>query len=84
MRDLLCDLATGTRMAEILLTLGHTYAVRKSRRLASEYVPAHFRSLEGMRSTLGLLQHHDAVTGTARREVTADYLSRYGHRQGAR
>nr|KAF6399330.1 mannosidase alpha class 2A member 2 [Molossus molossus] len=59
------------RGAEILYSL----AVAHSRRsgLASQYPLSNFALLTEARRTLGLFQHHDAITGTAKEAVVVDY-----------
>lgn len=59
------------RGAEILYSLATAHARRSG--LASQYPLSDFALLTEARRTLGLFQHHDAITGTAKEAVVADY-----------
>uniref|UniRef100_A0A7N5KJJ0 mannosyl-oligosaccharide 1,3-1,6-alpha-mannosidase n=1 Tax=Ailuropoda melanoleuca TaxID=9646 RepID=A0A7N5KJJ0_AILME len=59
------------RGAEILYSLAVAHARRSG--LASQYPLSNFALLTEARRTLGLFQHHDAITGTAKEAVVADY-----------
>ncbi|KAF5927300.1 hypothetical protein HPG69_017777 [Diceros bicornis minor] len=59
------------RGAEILYSLAVTHARRSG--LASQYPLSNFALLTEARRTLGLFQHHDAITGTAKEAVVVDY-----------
>lgn len=64
------------RGAEILYSLAVAHARRSG--LASRYPLSNFALLTEARRTLGLFQHHDAITGTAKETVVADYGVRWG------
>ncbi|XP_064336664.1 alpha-mannosidase 2x isoform X3 [Camelus dromedarius] len=59
------------RGAEILYSLAVAHARRSG--LASQYPLSNFALLTEARRTLGLFQHHDAITGTAKEAVVVDY-----------
>ncbi|KAG8516346.1 Alpha-mannosidase 2x [Galemys pyrenaicus] len=59
------------RGAEILYSLAAAHARRAGR--ASQYPLSNFALLTDARRTLGLFQHHDAITGTAKEAVVVDY-----------
>ncbi|KAF0876221.1 MA2A2 mannosidase, partial [Crocuta crocuta] len=63
------------RGAEILYSLAVAHARRAG--LASQYPLSNFALLTEARRTLGLFQHHDAITGTAKEAVVADYGVRW-------
>lgn len=63
------------RGAEILYSLAVAHARRSG--LASQYPLSNFALLTEARRTLGLFQHHDAITGTAKEAVVADYGVRW-------
>lgn len=64
------------RGAEILFSLAAAHARRSG--LASQYPLSNFALLTEARRTLGLFQHHDAITGTAKEAVVVDYGVRCG------
>lgn len=59
------------RGAEILYSLAVAHARRAG--LASQFPLSNFALLTDARRTLGLFQHHDAITGTAKEAVVVDY-----------
>ncbi|XP_033258767.1 alpha-mannosidase 2x isoform X6 [Orcinus orca] len=59
------------RGAEILYSLAVAHARRSG--VASQYPLSNFALLTEARRTLGLFQHHDAITGTAKEAVVVDY-----------
>uniref|UniRef100_A0A8D1BXJ5 Alpha-mannosidase n=1 Tax=Sus scrofa TaxID=9823 RepID=A0A8D1BXJ5_PIG len=59
------------RGAEILYSLAVAHARRSG--LASQYPLSNLALLTEARRTLGLFQHHDAITGTAKEAVVVDY-----------
>ncbi|XP_070214401.1 alpha-mannosidase 2x isoform X1 [Bos mutus] len=59
------------RGAEILYSLAVAHARRSG--LASQFPLSNFALLTDARRTLGLFQHHDAITGTAKEAVVVDY-----------
>lgn len=59
------------RGAEILYSLAVAHARRSG--LAAQYPLSDFALLTDARRTLGLFQHHDAITGTAKEAVVVDY-----------
>ncbi|XP_043777332.1 alpha-mannosidase 2x isoform X3 [Cervus elaphus] len=59
------------RGAEILYSLAVAHARRTG--LASQFPLSNFALLTDARRTLGLFQHHDAITGTAKEAVVVDY-----------
>jgi alpha-mannosidase II len=59
------------RGAEILFSLAVAHARRSG--LAGQYPLSDFALLTEARRTLGLFQHHDAITGTAKEAVVVDY-----------
>ncbi|ELW62822.1 Alpha-mannosidase 2x [Tupaia chinensis] len=59
------------RGAEILYSLAVAHARRSG--LAPQYPLSDFALLTEARRTLGLFQHHDAITGTAKEAVVVDY-----------
>lgn len=59
------------RTGEILATLARTHGS-----VTESQWGRWFESLETARRNVGLFQHHDGVTGTARRVVVEDYASR--------
>lgn len=59
------------RGAEILYTLAINYARRAG--LESKYPLSDYALLTDARRNLGLFQHHDAITGTAKEAVVVDY-----------
>lgn len=70
------------RASEILfsLTLAEMRRFQGDGKLVADF-PArdHFKRLTAARRNLGLFQHHDAVTGTARDPVVVDYGNRLFH-----
>ena len=63
------------RGAEILYSLAVAHARRTG--LASQFPLSNFALLTDARRTLGLFQHHDAITGTAKEAVVVDYGVRW-------
>lgn len=63
------------RGAEILYSLAVAHARRAG--LASQFPLSNFALLTDARRTLGLFQHHDAITGTAKEAVVVDYGVRW-------
>ncbi|XP_076980368.1 alpha-mannosidase 2x isoform X3 [Tamandua tetradactyla] len=59
------------RGAEILFSLASAHARRAG--MAARYPLSDFALLTEARRTLGLFQHHDAITGTAKEAVVVDY-----------
>uniref|UniRef100_A0A8C5JVT4 Alpha-mannosidase n=1 Tax=Jaculus jaculus TaxID=51337 RepID=A0A8C5JVT4_JACJA len=59
------------RGAEILYSLAMAHVRRSG--LADKYPLSDFAFLTKARQTLGLFQHHDAITGTAKEAVVIDY-----------
>ncbi|XP_020761455.2 alpha-mannosidase 2x isoform X1 [Odocoileus virginianus] len=59
------------RGAEILYSLAVAHTRRTG--LASQFPLSNFALLTDARRTLGLFQHHDAITGTAKEAVVVDY-----------
>ncbi|KAM4708331.1 LOW QUALITY PROTEIN: alpha-mannosidase 2 [Discoglossus pictus] len=66
------------RAAEILYSLAMVQT-RKSNKLKSFPSAEHYKLLTGARRNLGLFQHHDAITGTAKDWVAVDYGTRLFH-----
>jgi alpha-mannosidase II len=61
------------RTGEILATLARSYG---GENLNQEQWGTWFDSIQTARRNVALFQHHDGVTGTARRAVVEDYASR--------
>ena len=61
------------RTGEILATLARSYAGKS---LSQDQWGKWFDSIQTARRNVALFQHHDGVTGTARRAVVEDYANR--------
>ena len=67
-------LLTVDRSAEVIFTLAQAYARKNT---ASNFPSVELmKKLVTARRSLGLFQHHDGITGTARDFVVNDYGSR--------
>lgn len=64
-------LETHLRGAEVLYSLALAHARRSG--LTGQYPLSDYAVLTEARRTLGLFQHHDAITGTAKEAVVIDY-----------
>ena len=65
------------RAAEIIFTLARSHASRAKTSKFGEGTL--FGKLVASRRDLGLFQHHDGITGTAKDHVVIDYGEKYGH-----
>lgn len=70
MYDLFC------RSVEILFTLNLAQALKHKRLKLMETILKYKTDLVTARQNLGLYQHHDAITGTARPDAVNDYGNR--------
>ncbi|XP_041041585.1 alpha-mannosidase 2 isoform X2 [Carcharodon carcharias] len=66
------------RAAEILYSLA-LVGVQKSNKMATFPSSENYKLLKEARRNLGLFQHHDAITGTAKEWVVVDYGTRLFH-----
>lgn len=64
-----------SRAAEILYTLALAQS-KKNERMKVFPSVEHYKLLTEARRNLGLFQHHDAITGTAKDWVVVDYGTR--------
>ena len=69
------ELEINLRAAEILNVLAGASGLHRTNQY-DKYHRLNYNNLTLARQALGLFQHHDAITGTAKRHVVVDYLSR--------
>ena len=73
MKKLSREVATNLRASEILFTWAYNLAMRVDNKAMVNTFEANYANLVKARTNLGLFQHHDAITGTAKQFVTHDY-----------
>ena len=71
------DSCRGYRAAEVLYSLAIGYGRQKGADVIDEELVSFYSDLQQARRHLALLQHHDAITGTARLVVVSEYIDTY-------
>ena len=69
-----CSSVLSSRAAEIIFTLAQAHS--NAQKMRSFPVGEYFSKLMEARRDLGLFQHHDGITGTAKDHVVIDYGDR--------